>query len=64
MKTYEVDYLYRVTVKVQANDKNEALKNAEDVNFSIFSDVQGVTIEYNDGYQPEVFEVETDGVQA
>lgn len=57
MNEYEVDYFYRVTVKVKANDKHEALTEAENVNFSIFSDVQGVSVEYMDGYRPEVYEV-------
>ena len=58
MKEYEVDYFFRVTVKVKANDKQEALIEAENINFSISADVQGVSVEYMDGYKPEVYESE------
>ena len=58
MKTYEVDYFYRVTVKVEADSELEAIQKANIIDFSIFADMEGVTAEYMDGYRPEAYEVE------
>ena len=58
MAKYEVDYLFRVTVPVDAINKREALEKAAEVNFSVFTDVKGISVEYVDGSQPEVYECE------
>jgi hypothetical protein len=53
---YEIDYLFRVTVPVEADNKHEALEKAAEISFELTADNPSVSVEYVDGSQPEVYE--------
>lgn len=58
MKKYQVDYFYRVSVEVEAEDSCEAREKADEVPFSVYVD-NGAFAEYCGFMDPEVFELDT-----
>ena len=56
MSKYTVLYHYAALVSVEAKDEHDALQKASEVEFSVLTDNPEVSIEYMDGYDPEVYE--------